>query len=91
MRTKRCNCKVSQYIPRGYGYKEIRMNCGSTGVNGQQLLCDKCRDKAYEEYPQGWKDVPGDVCEHGNYVGNNGGPDYLCGECEDSAPKFSGN
>jgi hypothetical protein len=77
-----CENKVSQYVEHGYGYKEIKTRCGSTGIHGQKLLCDKCQEKAEKDHPQGWRDVPGDICEHGTYVGDAGGPDYMCGECE---------
>jgi hypothetical protein len=32
--------KAVQYVPRGYGHKEIWSKCGSTGIHGQMLLCD---------------------------------------------------
>jgi hypothetical protein len=79
----RCKNKVSQYVARGYGYREVRTRCGSTGINGQELLCDECTERLKQRYPQGWMDTPGDLCEHGHYVGTPGGPDYMCGECED--------
>jgi hypothetical protein len=78
-----CEGKVIQMVPRGYGYKEITLPCGSTGIHGEQLQCDACLDRMEKQYPQGWRDVPGDVCKHGTYVGDAGGPDYLCGACED--------
>lgn len=74
---------VVQYIPTGYHYKEHLSVCGSTGIRGQQLVCDECLKEESERYPQGWKDVPGDICKHGKYVGDAGGPDYICGLCED--------
>ena len=77
-----CSNKVSQFVPRGYSYKEIFTKCGSTGIHGEQLLCDECLSEAEKQYPQGWRDVPGDICEHGNYIGDAGGPDYLCPICE---------
>ena len=78
-----CENKVLQMVPHGYDYKQHWSPCGSTGIHGQQLVCDECMEKADARYPQGWRDVPGDICKHGNYVGDAGGPDYLCGECED--------
>ena len=77
-----CENKVSQYVEHGYGYKEIQLPCGSTGIYGQHLLCYECIKKAEKDHPQGWRDVPGDICEHGTYVGDAGGPDYICGKCE---------
>jgi hypothetical protein len=79
----RCKNKVTQMVPRGYGYKEVKTRCGSTGIYGQELLCEECTAKAERAYPHGWKDTPGDICKHGTYVGDAGGPDYICGECED--------
>ena len=78
-----CKNKVSQYVPRGYDYKEILSRCGSTGINGEQLICEECEEKMKKRYPQGWIEMPGDLCEHGNYVGTPGGPDHICGKCED--------
>jgi hypothetical protein len=77
-----CENKVSVYVPRGYGYKEVKMSCGSTGPHGELLLCDSCEKKYEKQYPQGWRNVPGDVCKHGTYVGDAYGPDYMCGRCE---------
>ena len=78
----RCKNKVSQFVPKGYGYKEVKLPCGSTDIHGGQLICDECEEQASREYPQGWKDIPGDLCKHGNYVGTPGGVDYMCGQCE---------
>jgi len=78
-----CKNSVTQFVERGFGYKEIKSRCGTTGVHGQQLMCDECIDKYNKMYPQGWRDTPGDVCEHGTYVGDAYGPDYFCGQCED--------
>ena len=74
--------KVIQYVPRGYGYREVTSRCGSTGIHGEMLLCDRCIQEAEKMYPQGWREVPGDICPHGTYVGDEYGPDYLCGACE---------
>lgn len=78
-----CKGKVIQMVPRCYGYREIESSCGSTGIHGEQLQCDDCLKKLDRQYPQGWRHVPGDICKHGTYVGDAGGPDYLCGACED--------
>ncbi len=78
----KCENKVSVFVPRGYSYKEIKMPCGSTSIDGGVNLCDTCLEKLNKQYPQGWRDVPGDICKHGNYIGDAGGPDYLCGQCE---------
>jgi len=78
----RCKNKVSVYVPKGYGYKELQMPCGSTAIDGGINLCDSCIKEARNEHPKGWRNVPGDVCKHGTYIGDAGGPDYLCGKCE---------
>ena len=77
-----CDNKVTKFIQRGYGYKEITMKCGSTGTRGEQVLCDDCEEALAKRYPQGWFDTPGDMCVHGTFVGDSGGPDYMCGMCE---------
>lgn len=40
----RCQNKVMQAVPRGFDYKMVEMQCGSTGIHGNALWCDKCRD-----------------------------------------------
>jgi hypothetical protein len=78
----KCKNKVTQTIPRGYGYKEVLSRCGSTGIHGEQLICDECEERLKKQYPQGWRNTPGDICKHGTYVGDYCGPDYICGKCE---------
>lgn len=77
-----CRNKVSQWVPKGFGLKEVKMTCGNTGIHGERLVCIECENKFMEQYPQGWRNTPGDLCPHGNYVGDEHGPDYLCGQCE---------
>ena len=50
--------------------------------DGSMALCDDCEDRAKQEYPQGWNWYPGDICEHGKYVGGCG-IDLMCQWCED--------
>ena len=38
-----CTNKVSFYIPRGYGHREIFVKCGNTDPYGNRTICDKCR------------------------------------------------
>ena len=40
----KCTTKVTQYVPRGYGYKEVTMDCGNTGINGDELRCERCEN-----------------------------------------------
>jgi hypothetical protein len=79
----RCENKVTQYVLRGFGYKAVEMRCGSTSVHGDVLLCDECAWKAKRQYPQGWKNSPGDTCRHGTYLGcHEDNDERLCGRCE---------
>jgi hypothetical protein len=73
---------VEQSVPHGYSYKIVKLRCGSTSIYGSTLLCEACERQMHKQYPQGWRETPGDLCPHGNYVGDAGGPDYLCGRCE---------
>ena len=77
-----CDNKVSYWVPRGYGHKEVLTRCGGTDVYGQTAICEQCEKDLSMSYPQGWRNTPGDLCPHGNYVGDAGGADYMCGECE---------
>ena len=77
-----CMNTVTQYVPNGFSYKAVEMRCGSTSIRGSTLLCEECQHKLEERYPQGWRETPGDTCPHGTYVGDAGGPDYLCWKCE---------
>lgn len=47
--------------------------------------CEHCRPLYEEAYPQGWSYYPGDVCEHGTYVGGCG-EDLMCARCELGEP-----
>jgi len=58
----------------------VMVNCGSYFC-GVKQLCDRCELEAARQYPQGWRHYPGDVCEHGTYVGGVG-RDLLCPRCE---------
>lgn len=78
----RCRNKVKYFLPIGLMGKEVEGWCGSIGSNGEILMCCSCQIEAKKKYPQGWRHVPGDICPHGNYVGPELGPDYICGECE---------
>ena len=49
--------------------------------DGGRMLCSTHEDMAQALYPQGWRYYPGDVCEHGKYVGGCG-VDLMCGRCE---------
>jgi len=78
---------VSQFVPRGWTYKEVKLRCGSTSIDGGVLLCEACERKNEREYPQGWRNYPGDTCRHGTYLGcHEDNDETLCGACEASEP-----
>ncbi|MBI9090749.1 MAG: hypothetical protein JEZ12_16145 [Desulfobacterium sp.] len=83
MAKPRCTNKVPQYVPRGFGFKKSYIPCGATGINGETAICSECQNRLSRQYPQGWKHTPGDICKHGQFVGDAGGPDYICSECEE--------
>jgi hypothetical protein len=60
----------------------LEFKCGAF-VGSRVVLCEACEKAAREMYPQGWRNVPGDICRHGNYVGTCGGPDHICHKCEE--------
>ena len=37
-----CENTVTYFIPKGYDYKEIFGKCGSTGYDGNRLICYDC-------------------------------------------------
>lgn len=78
-----CGNKMTQLVPTKWHYKEVPATCGQTSIHGTELLCDECQEELSKQYPQGWRETPGDICRHGTYVGDAGGPDYICGKCED--------
>lgn len=55
--------------------------CGTWVTGDGRALCDRHETQAQADYPQGWRYYPGDVCEHGVYVGGSG-IDRMCGACE---------
>ena len=73
-----CNRLVTAMYRRNG--EEVLKECG-TSFGGTRLMCDRCEKRAIREFPQGWKFYPGDVCEHGRYVGGCGA-DLMCSACE---------
>jgi len=60
--------------------------CDKWEANGNHMcdpddFCVGCLTRMEFEYPQGWSYYPGDICEHGAYVGGSG-IDWMCGPCE---------
>ena len=43
-----CNKDMQVCIPKGFDYKEITVQCGSTSPSGSPYLCDKC-EKQYAD------------------------------------------
>lgn len=77
-----CNNKVTVDVGRS-DVVEITINCGdiySSGHRTETAQCPACEAAASEQYPQGWRFYPGDICKHGVYVG--GDHDCACGQCE---------
>jgi hypothetical protein len=72
-----CGVEIKRTTPGG---RKISYKCG-TFVGGRKVLCERCERVAEREYPQGWRGYPGDVCEHGVYVGGCG-VDHICPRCE---------
>ena len=74
----RCNNKVSQFIPRGYDYKEVEYTCGSTGIYGDAVMCHDCEDKI----EAGKMNRPG-YCRHGTrLMDSTDHYDITCSRCE---------
>jgi hypothetical protein len=72
-------------VPSGIGvngieYKWYSVPCGEWW-NGGIALCEPHEKLYYEQYPQGWRSYPGDICPHGMYTGGVG-VDRMCGACE---------
>lgn len=81
-----CQNKATEYVPSGYTYREIQIRCGSTSPSGGVALCEACAERNDREYPQGWRHVPGDTCQHGTYLGcHEDNDETLCGQCEAGA------
>lgn len=77
----RCNEQVTLGVRR-LGSTPVYGRCGDTGHYGSKVHCSACETQLQVRYPQGWRFYPGDVCEHGAYVGGCGA-DHICGYCEE--------
>ena len=49
-----CDNTVIQNVPTKYDYKQVESRCGTTGIHGQQLQCERCEGKR-----------PWWMCKHG--------------------------
>jgi hypothetical protein len=43
-----CDNKVSYYVPKGYDYKEVFVQCGMTDPHGNRAICDTCYGDDHE-------------------------------------------
>jgi len=41
-----CNKRVNYFVPRGYGYREVAVRCGTTDPHGGRAVCEPCRSNA---------------------------------------------
>jgi hypothetical protein len=37
-----CNKPMQVYVPKGWDYREITVQCGNTSPSGYPYLCDEC-------------------------------------------------
>lgn len=40
-----CKNRVDYYVPKGYDYKKLDYKCGTTGIDGEAVMCRECLDK----------------------------------------------
>ena len=40
-----CDSRIEVSVPKGWDYKIVEYRCGSTGVYGQMILCEKCESQ----------------------------------------------
>ncbi|MHC4752305.1 MAG: hypothetical protein ACYTFW_20825 [Planctomycetota bacterium] len=73
-----CAAKVAVGLRRDGTH--IEQDCGRWW-GGERVFCDDCQSHYLTLYPQGWRGYPGDVCQHGMYVGGCG-VDHICPACE---------
>lgn len=65
-----CSNTVSQYVTKGWGYKEVVMKCGSTSIHGTPLYCGECETKFAN------RGYAAHECRHGVGMGR------FCSACE---------
>ena len=71
-----CTNQTSQFVPRGYDYVEVRMECGRTGMGGHPVYCSECIEA---EAKRGHAKHQ---CIHGVDLYPEDGRDIPCGQCE---------
>lgn len=73
-----CENRVEYYVPKGYDYKALDYKCGSTGIDGQPVMCKICQDKI----ASGKMSKPGH-CKHGTpLMDDTDSYDITCTYCE---------
>ena len=40
-----CDNRIEVTVPKGWDYKIVEYRCGSTGIYGQMILCEKCESQ----------------------------------------------
>ena len=78
-----CTNEAIQWVPRTYGTPEVyhvesKGECGRTGIDGEPVYCDECRDAnerrgfakhqcrhGVDLYPEDGRDIPCGLCEGG--------------------------
>ncbi len=63
-----CANPVQVFVPKGWDYKQITMECGQTGIDGEPVRCAACASKR-----------PWYICAHGVDMRPEGA---FCGACE---------
>ena len=43
-----CENKVSFWVERGFGHREVKVKCGNTDPWGNRTVCQKCSDDPAE-------------------------------------------
>ncbi len=46
-----CGVEMTVFVPRGYGYKEIKVRCGSTAHDGGVNQCEDCEKRHHIKPP----------------------------------------
>jgi len=73
-----CNNRVEYTIPKGYSYATLDYKCGSTGTDGEAVLCRECERKIRA----GEMSRPG-YCRHGTpLMDPTDHYDITCSACE---------
>lgn len=77
----RCENKAEVWVDKGFHGKFVEIPCGMTGPQGAVEYCEDCYKKMADEFPQGWRHHPGDICCHGTYL--DPAHDCCCFKCEE--------